>query len=73
MQQWTLDKLYELGQFVASLQQEIRDLKDRLDRAERQAERNRAARPAAWQLVVGAIGVAAALGSLVVSIIALRH
>lgn len=73
MHQWTLDKLYELGQFVAALQQEIRDLKDRLDRAERKADQNRAARPATWQLVLGAIGVICAVGSLVVSIVALRH
>jgi len=72
MQQWILDKLYELGQFVAALQQEVRDLKSQAEVAERTEIQNRSARPAWWQVAIGVAGVVVSIVSLIVAIIALR-
>jgi len=73
MQNWILDKLYALGVIVATLQQEVSDLKSQAATAERTELEHRSARPALWQVVLGAVGVLCAIGSLVVSIIALIH
>ncbi len=72
MQQWILDKLYALGQIVATLQQEVAELKARAETADRKAEQNRAVRPSWLQVAIGVASIIVSIASLFVAIAALR-